>query len=740
MRRRSRGPTNGSFLGPCAAASSPRTASRSRELAFGSGRRKRTTCSRRSRRIHADTSPRRSTPHRFDDETLVDVRAEGYVAIERRAPISGSGEVELGTIPLATAGRLRGRVVDERGRPIVGALVQVAPTSSHEAWSFAWTIPDDDPRATTTDERGGFAFTEIRPDWYDVVAITEGLRPSRVDRIAVARSAATDEIELVLRDASAGEWIDVLVVDDRGAPLAGRFVTHTVHAGPGSSAIVRRTDSNGRIRFFDPSRQDASAQVTGHTWLVHPDPPDGRSVEVTWKPGMAQPVVLELPESVDRTLRIVDAGTGAPILGWAHVSMDCGDDRRSVARDVAVDGSATIGVPRRVGSITVSADGYAARTLDGVDFGRDRVIEIELETVPTLRGRLTSEGRQVAHALVDLVTADDSRERAIASSEANADGWFRITVPDAQDDVHSLLVVRAFGFAPTTLGPKTVAEWLAHGELSVELDQGGRIEGVVRCDGADVAGTLVSAIRCDARFPWFTIRVALAAADGTYAFDRLEPGTWRVDARTDWTDQPWEQYLLRQPPGAPNVSVTRDATTRFDVVRPAEAARVVLEGICRIDGEAGPSWSIDVLDPKAASDPLAPDAAAEMAVVAGTSLSPDGEFRLVLPRAGRVLVVADDAFCSITRVVDLAVGTTFTRFDVTTGRLEGKLDPPREARIDVEVRVDAQTVARAIAIAGPDGRWSTGPVVAGRSTVLVDGELLATVDVVPGKVTTVGEE
>jgi RNA polymerase sigma factor (sigma-70 family) len=679
------------------------------------------------------------TPHRCDDETLVDFRAVGYVATERRAPISGSGEVELGTIRMATAGRLRGRVVDERGRPIVGALVQVAPTSSREAWTFAWSIPEQDPHATTTDERGGFAFVEIRPDWYDVVAISEGSRPSRVDRIAVPRSADADDLELVLRDATAGEWIDVLVLDERGAPLAGRVVTQNVQAGPGSSAITRRTDSNGRILFFDPSRDPRAQQVAQHEWHVHREPPDGRSVSATWKPGMAQPVVLKLPESVDRTLRVVDASTGMPIAGWVHVSVWCGDDRRLLGRDAGFDGTATIGVPPRVGSITVTADGHADATLDAVDFRREGVVEIKLVPVPTIRGRLVSEGRAVVHARIDLVPADESRGIALAQSDAGADGSFRLAIPEGQDDVRCLLEVRPFGFAPQTLGPKTVAQWLADGESTIELDQGGRIEGLVRAtDGSTVAGTLVSAIRCDPRFPWFTIRVALASTDGTYAFDRLEPGTWRVDARTDWTEQPWERYLVRQAPGAPNVSVTRDATTRFDVVRPTEAARVVLEGICRIDGEASPSWSIDVLDPKAALDPLAPDAASEMATVAGTSLSPDGEFRLVLPRAGRVLVVADDAFCSLTRVVDLAVGTTFTRFDVATGRLEGTLDPPREARIDVELRIDAQTVARAIAIAGPDGRWSTGPLVAGRSTVRVDGELLATVDVVPGKVTTVG--
>ncbi|MCC7539684.1 MAG: carboxypeptidase regulatory-like domain-containing protein [Deltaproteobacteria bacterium] len=84
----------------------------------------------------------------------VSIAAEGHAAVERRIDVTADGsyarDVELGSIVLARAGRVRGEVVDAQGEPVAGAIVAVGEVPRLVR---ALSVPDG---VAVTDARGRF--------------------------------------------------------------------------------------------------------------------------------------------------------------------------------------------------------------------------------------------------------------------------------------------------------------------------------------------------------------------------------------------------------------------------------------------------------------------------------------------------------------------------------------------------------------------------------------------------------
>lgn len=83
------------------------------------------------------------------------IRAAGFQPLERLGIESTEGEIEL---RLTAAGILEGRVVDEQGRPVPGALLRLASLDEEAEW------------ASTADEFGGFYLDDVRPGRHWLVA------------------------------------------------------------------------------------------------------------------------------------------------------------------------------------------------------------------------------------------------------------------------------------------------------------------------------------------------------------------------------------------------------------------------------------------------------------------------------------------------------------------------------------------------------------------------------------------
>lgn len=715
---------------------------------------------RASHRVRADGTFSIPVTNLADDAfARFEVRAPGFRGLVRSAILSAGVDVVVGDLVLEVGASLRGRVIDDAGSPVCGAWIRATTTQDDVAWRSPWLNSAFDGVAEAISAADGtFAFDELGFAWYDLVAGSDAHEPIRVDRVASARKRGQD-VTLVLQRAQRPLWIEGVVQDENGVSLSFADLEYSVRCRNDSFSGFMQTGSDGTFRVMARAPLvDGVAPLADvrHEFTLLWE--DGRRVRATVEAQHDGLVVLRLPPAKPCSLAFVDAAAGSPIRALASVTLEALDDSRFVAVESDDFGIARIAAaPPSPFSIVAQVEGFATtrvgplQPIDGVP------IEIRMEPTGALCGRVEAAGRGLVRAEVTIAMADaverlessgfvTERHETTSTTVTASDGSFRASWNSVGLDDRVLVWVRCRGYADRTIGPTTRRVLDAGGSLVVELDGGGAIEGTVTSsDGSSVAGVLVAADRGDGREFEMGRRQARVTEDGTYRIDRLEPGPWRVEPRFD-VAEPTSFELFNQTDRAippPNAVVMSGATTRVDLVG-ARALTVSVQGAITLDGGLRSGLQLELYEAHDVAEPLARDFGWRRGAIDLVHAAPDGTFELRAHRPGRHVLFAflPDATqeSCLSRVVDLAVGTTFTRFDVTTGRLEGTLDPPREARVDVEVLVDAQTVARAIAIAGPDGRWSTGPVVAGRSTVLVDGELLATVDVVPGKVTTVGGE
>ncbi len=708
-------------------------------------------------RVRADGTFSIPVTNRAGDEyARFEIRAPGFRGLVRSVILSAGVDVVLGDLVLEAGASLSGRVVDEAGNPVGGAWIRATTTRERAAWSSPWsTAGVDDVAEATSAADGSFAFDELRFEWYDLVAGSDAHEPIRVDRLATSRQRGQD-VTIVLHPAQGPLWIEGVVLDENGVGLPFAAVEHSVGSGDGSFSGILHSGSDGTFRVIARAAQAVGIAVPAevhHEFTLRWE--DGRRVRAAADGPQNGPVILQLPAARPCSVAFVDASTGAPIRALASLTLEAVNDVRYVAVESDDAGIAPIAAPPTTFSIVANIQGFSTTRVGPRQAIDGEPIEIRMESTGALQGLVEAAGRGVANAQVTISRADaeehyescgfvTERHEETASAVTASDGSFRASWNSVNPDDRVVIWVLSRGYADRTIGPTTRRELDAAGSLVVELDAGGSIEGTVTSsDGSSVAGVFVAVNRGDGRDWLRPRRHTRVAEDGTYRIDRLEPGPWRVEPRFDVADVTSFGSFNRTdraiPP--PNAVVVSGATTRVDLVG-ARAPTVSVHGATTMDGGPSSGLQLELYEALDVAEPLAPDFGWRRGAIDLVHAAPDGTFELCAHRPGRHVLFAflPDATqeSCLTRVVDLAVGTTFTRFDVTTGRLEGTLDPPREARIDVELHIDAQTVARAIAIAGPDGRWSTGPVVAGSSTVLVDGELLATVDVVPGEVTTVG--
>jgi hypothetical protein len=214
-------------------------------------------------------------------------------------------DAPLETDPLRTLppGRLRGRVVDDRGRPLPDAAVTVVCDG------------DDAPTIVRTGVDGGFALENLPPVHVDVGAAHDAHAPTELaNREAVVISGDTVTLaDLVLAPPF---HIDGVVVDDDRLPVADAEVGATLlDAKYDRGAWFGPTLDPIRVR----SAADGSFTVRvarGRTWRIHAA--DGGAEDATTLVAGEDPsrVRLVLPRSRTFELEVVDAATRAPIEGF----------------------------------------------------------------------------------------------------------------------------------------------------------------------------------------------------------------------------------------------------------------------------------------------------------------------------------------------------------------------------------------------------------------------------------------
>jgi protocatechuate 3,4-dioxygenase beta subunit len=217
--------------------------------------------------------------------------------------------------------KLQGRVVDEKGTPIAGALIRPEP------YSDLWLREQrgDSNTSSTTDQKGDFAFSRLASGELSLLISAKGYKS--LETLAPTDSA---DFRAVLRPASEPDRYWVTVVDQEGKPIENAPVTiwqNIVQGGQRTTAIrTAKTnttgkadielpfngampqgnlsfiycDMEGRNLAFYPARHSGDAQITlraspgGSHWhgeVVDPSekPIEGAMVRVVslqpWKAG-----------------------------------------------------------------------------------------------------------------------------------------------------------------------------------------------------------------------------------------------------------------------------------------------------------------------------------------------------------------------------------------------------------------------------------------------------------------------
>lgn len=498
-------------------------------------------------------------PLRFQDETaddgtftLPDVPAQvGYVLLVDHAPyrrivlrglaVGPDRTTDVGTLTLGAPTALRGEVLDAKGRPVSGAVVEVLPDRSRKKTFdvrralFELQHQDGALARGTSGGDGHFLVDDLPPGRYLLRVSAAGYATRFRQGVLVSVDENSSAVRIVL---------------DPGAGLEGRVTDESGRGLAGARVIAVALPGRNLQRFDRVEVQTDAAGLYRIDTLV---PGMGYGVEA-WAEGYAPTsrVFMPLPAGTTKQDwrlqpsgriegRVVDEETGAgvadcqvtvlagPLVGVSPVSTTTAEDGHFALPHVN---------PGPVLLFSAQAPGYASR--DTFDFnavkgmqvvaGRTLWVEWKVRAGGVVEGRLTSDdGHAVPYASLALVDRDRRRQRwsGEITALADAEGRYRLAgVRAGQYD----LQVTAVGFAPPTDPQETrVAMPPSLGTLTKDLvlRSGGVVEGrVVAPDGSAVRGARVSFEPADGKTNPDSLRdlFAVTSANGSFRVLGVPPG------------------------------------------------------------------------------------------------------------------------------------------------------------------------------------------------------------------------
>ncbi len=166
-------------------------------------------------------------------EVSLAVRADGYGTLEQKITVGEAGKSDV-ILALSSGFRIKGRVFDRNGRGLTSLRVMAVADSPDIStppvrMSFARTIPD-----------GSFSLDDLAPGRYNVLVGEESAGFAFLPSVP----SGTEGHELVLRP---GGKVEVLVVDENGAPIPNAIVAVAAIEGRKSRGVQGSADGNGRL-------------------------------------------------------------------------------------------------------------------------------------------------------------------------------------------------------------------------------------------------------------------------------------------------------------------------------------------------------------------------------------------------------------------------------------------------------------------------------------------------------------
>ena len=463
----------------------------------------------------------------------LEVMAPGY--LPKRALIARPQLVsrKIGTLTLARAGRLRGKVLDPQGRPLENVEVLAVPQGSLGSRAFSSADPVAD--RTLTDPRGRFELGQLRPEQrYEIRASRAGAFPVAHSATVGDVAAPPRELTLVLSPARSARS---KVQDPDGRPIAGAEAVARPALRPGSSDNQAADDTPGvqsdaRGVFSFPELPAAEVEITVRRKGYSP------SVFLARIPAGAGPAdlgIVTLRPGATLAGRVIDSRGQAVPGGEVFLldqpatpnEMDRALKDRKPSATVAADGRFSVedlpqGAPVHV---VVRAPGFLIAQVRAVRPPTEKPVVIRLEPEAALAGRVVDEaGEPVPGARIDLhwqafLPEEPDRpvgEPILRNARADAEGRFEIRgLPAGSARVSAT----APAFVPLDAVEVELPRPKTAGELRLVLERGALLQGRV----TTVAGEPVPAVR---------VGVSGAAAatndDGLYWVEGAELGRQEV--------------------------------------------------------------------------------------------------------------------------------------------------------------------------------------------------------------------
>ena len=400
------------------------------------------------------------------------------------------------TVSMKRGITVTGKIVDEAGKPLVGATI------FGSAGTHSYT-----PQKTTTDENGLFTFknwTESNSEY--ILARAEGFAPELLDRLEI--KSDMEPVSITLKP---GKMLRAKVVDRDGQPVpkvwfaVERWRTQRLLSDPMFDG-QKETDAEGRLTIqnapadeitFDllPSGGDVSKYRTLRRQTV--------SAGDTEHVFTLQPAIRVVGKVFDaETKKPVPAFTifkGFRFLGQSRIHWE--DYHTTVGRDGAFEN--VYSDESRDFFVKIEADGYAPNVSDEISLSKDRVefdFALEKATDTAAKGIsgqiLGVDGKPVYRATVALALKDRSpyiqngtlySGSNCVSATTGEDGRFTLP-PLADEDIEAALgrpregkempVYKLFVLHPSGYAQVDGKDFEKN-ENAISLEKWARVEGTV---------------------------------------------------------------------------------------------------------------------------------------------------------------------------------------------------------------------------------------------------------------------
>lgn len=630
--------------------------------------------------------------------------------------------IEMAFVPGAT---VAGRVVDGAGNGLEGVELS---TGSRMPW-----MGGRDARKATTERDGSFRMAGVAPGKVQLKASLEGWREPKIEAFEVADLERLEGLVIAMDE---GASVSGTIVWEDGTPAEGARVRATtitrsqwggwgggrvrteaeaVAAADGSYRLTGLGDGQFTIRAShrpdEASLDDsaplwratnlATADTTLDLTLVGPELLVGRVVDDRGEPLTAFEVVAKPAE---RGVRDERASFEDEEGRFQFARVGTGEWTLEARADgVVPSGEVAVSLPGTPGELTLRVDRTA-----------------------TITGKvLDPRGAPVSGAELRLDEPGGRRggwgggPRARATTDAS--GVFTI---DGLKPGTTTLIARADGWADAAPGTFELAPAEEREGVVLTVREGGRIVGAVFDDAGDPVSN--QRVNYGENSMGFGARgETKTAADGSFAFEGVTPGTWSVSASPSM-----EEMSDRMNQGGANfVSVMGELVTETVDVADGETVEVYLGGDPKIPVSITGVVTRGGQIVAGAEVYATSEGSAIFEGMKTAKADAEGNYELIVDRPGAYLVSAREGDAGVEVPVDAELGDgTEVDLAIPDTWLRGRVKrPDGEPAVGIQVAVQREDGLGRIRWSGDsattndDGRWEIPSLEPGVYTVRVNG-------------------